>query len=180
MKKESESAGMRGYIQVYTGEGKGKTTAAIGLAVRAAGTGLKTYIAQFVKSAPTGEIDALKRFADQISVEQFGTGRLIRGRPTAEDIQAAERGLQRVGQVVQAGEVDIVILDEANVATAIGLFSVERLLDLIASRPQHMEVVITGRNADSEIIAAADLVTDMKAVKHYYRQGVRARVGIEK
>ena len=179
-KIKRESAGMRGYIQVYTGEGKGKTTAAIGLAVRAAGAGLKTYIAQFVKSAQTGEIEALKRFAGQISVEQFGTGRFIRGRPSPADIQAAERGLQRVGQVLGTGEVDIVILDEANVAAAIGLFSGERLLDLIASRPQHVEVVITGRNAGPEIIAAADLVTEMKAVKHYFHQGVRARVGIEK
>ena len=171
---------MRGYIQVYTGEGKGKTTAALGLALRAAGAGLRVYIAQFIKSGETSEIKALERFADRITVEQFGTGGFIRGRPTPADIQAAERGLQRVGEILRTGECDIVILEEANVAAALGLFSEKALLERINRRPAHVEVVVTGRNAGPEIIAAADLVTEMKAVKHYYRQGVRARVGIEK
>ena len=171
---------MRGYVHVYTGDGKGKTTAAIGLAVRAAGAGLRVYIAQFVKSGETSEIRAIKRFADQISVEQFGTGRFIRGRPSPADTQAAQRGLQRVGEVLQTDQFDIVILEEANVAVALGLISARSLLDLVTSRPEHIEVVITGRNASPEIVAAADLVTEMKAVKHYYHNGVRARVGIEK
>ncbi|KPJ75715.1 MAG: cob(I)yrinic acid a,c-diamide adenosyltransferase [Deltaproteobacteria bacterium SG8_13] len=171
---------MRGYLQVYTGDGKGKTTAAIGLAVRAAGAGMRVYIAQFVKSGATSEITALKRFADQIIVEHFGTGRFIRGRPTPADTQAAERGLQRVRQIFQTGGFDVVILEEANVAAALGLFSDKSLLELAASRPEHVEVVITGRNASERIIAAADLVTEMRAVKHYYRQGVGARIGIEK
>ena len=171
---------MQGYIQVYTGEGKGKTTAAIGLAVRAAGAGLQVFIAQFVKSGKTSEITALERFVDRIRVEQFGTGRFIRGRPTATDIEAAARGLRRVGEILRAGQHDVVILEEANVAAAMGLFSEKTLLEAITLRPAHVEVVITGRNAGPELIAAADLVTDMKAVKHYYRQGVPARVGIEK
>jgi cob(I)alamin adenosyltransferase len=171
---------MKGYVQVYTGDGKGKTTAALGLAIRAAGAGLKVFIAQFVKSGETSEIKALARFADQIRVEQFGTGRFIRGRATDEDIQAAERGLQRTGQILQAGEFDIVILEEAAVAVAFGLFPEKTLLELIAGRPAHVEVVVTGRNASPRLIAAADLVTEMKAVKHYFKQGVRARVGIEK
>ena len=171
---------MQGYVQVYTGDGKGKTTAAIGLAVRAAGAGLKVFIGQFVKSGRTGEIKALERFADQIRVEQFGTGRFIRGRPTSADIEAAARGLQRVGEILQTGEYDVVILEEANVAADLGLFPGKKLLDLIASRPAHVEVVVTGRNAGPEIIAAADLVTEMKAVKHYFQQGVAAREGIEK
>jgi cob(I)alamin adenosyltransferase len=171
---------MRGYVQVYTGDGKGKTTAALGLAVRAAGAGRKVFIAQFVKSGQTSEIKALARLADQIRVEQFGTGRFIRGQAAAEDIRAAERGLQRVGQILRAGEFDIVILEEAAVAVALGLFTEKTLLELIAGRPAHVEVVVTGRNAGPQLIAAADLVTEMKAVKHYYRQGVRARVGIEK
>ena len=171
---------MRGTVQVYTGEGKGKTTAALGLTLRAAGAGLRVYIAQFLKSGQTSEIEALKRFADRVTVEQFGTGRFLRGRATAADITAAERGLQRVKEILQAGVFDVVILDEASVAADQGLFSEHRLLEMIAGRPGHVEVVITGRNAGAAIIAAADLVTDMKAVKHYYRQGVRARVGIEK
>ena len=171
---------MQGYVQVYTGEGKGKTTAALGLAVRAAGAGLQVFIAQFIKSGETSEINALARFADQIRVEQFGAGGFIRGRPRPADIQAAERGLQRVGEIFRAGKHDIVILEEANVAAALGLFSEKTLLVLVAHRPAHVEVVITGRNAGPETIAAADLVTEMKAVKHYHRQGVAARVGIEK
>ena len=176
----SDSTDMQGYVQVYTGDGKGKTTAAIGLAVRAAGAGLTVYIAQFLKSGNTSEIKGLENFAGRIRVEQFGTGRFTRGRPTTADIQAAGHGLQRVEQILVSGEVDIVILDEANVAAAIGLISSERLLDLIAGRPQHVEVIVTGRNAGPEIIAAADLVTEMKAVRHYFDQGVRARTGIEK
>lgn len=171
---------MRGHVQVYTGDGKGKTTAALGLAVRAAGAGRRVYIAQFIKSDYTSEIKALKRFSDQIRLEQFGRRGFIRGRPSSEDIQAAEKGLDRVREIFQTGEFDIVILDEANVAAALGLFPLQALLEMISSRPAHIEVVITGRNASPEIIAAADLVTEMKDVKHYYRQGVRARVGIEK
>lgn len=171
---------MRGYVQVYTGDGKGKTTAALGLALRAAGAGLRVYIAQFVKAGETSEIKALKRHADRVTVEQFGTGRFIRGRAAAADIEAAERGLQRAGRILQAGTFDVVILEEANVAADLGLFSDQRLLELVAGRPAHVEVVITGRNASEAILAAADLVTEMKAVKHYYRQGVAARVGIEK
>ena len=171
---------MRGYVQVYTGDGKGKTTAALGLAVRAAGAGLRVYIAQFIKTGETSEIKALQRFADQIRVEQFGAGGFIRGRPSSADIRAAERGLQRVGEALREGKFDVVILEEANVAAALGLFTAATLLELVAKRPAHVEVVITGRNAAAEIVDAADLVTEMKAVKHYYRQGVQARLGIEK
>ena len=170
---------MKGYIQVYTGDGKGKTTAALGLALRAAGAGLKVFVAQFLKLGDYSEIAALKRMADLITVEQFGLGRFIRGAPEPEDIAAARRGLARVQEVFAAGRHAVVILDEANVAAACGLFSPVDLLDLISVRPEGVEVVLTGRNAAAEILARADLVTEMKALKHYYQAGVAARVGIE-
>ena len=171
---------MKGYLQVYTGDGKGKTTAAIGLAVRAAGAGLSVFIAQFMKLGATSEIEALKQLSDRITVEQFGTGRFIRGRPIPEDIAAARSGLDRVSEIFAGRGHQLVILDEANVAAACGLFSPVDLLDLLHSRPENVEVVLTGRQAAPEIIARADLVTEMKAVKHYYQQGVTARTGIEK
>jgi len=170
----------RGYIHVYTGDGKGKTTAALGLALRAAGAGLNVFIAQFMKLGDYSEIKALKRFADCITVEQFGLGRFIRGNPDPEDIAAARQGLERVRQVFAAGRHQVVILDEANVAASCGLFSPVDILDLINSKPEGVEVVMTGRNAAPEITARADLVTEMRAIKHYYRNGVQARPGIER
>lgn len=171
---------MKGYLQVYTGDGKGKTTAAIGLAVRAAGAGLKVYIAQFMKLGDYGEIAALRRLSDRITVEQFGTGRFIRGNPDPEDIAAARRGIERVSEIFAGGAHQLVILDEANVAASCGLFSPEDLLGVVQARPEGVEVVLTGRQAAPEFIARADLVTEMKAVKHYYQAGVAARAGIEK
>ncbi len=171
---------MTGYVQVYTGNGKGKTTAAFGLTLRATGAGLKVFIAQFLKTGDYSEITALKRFSDLVTVEQFGTGKFIIDEPSLEDRQAAQKGLDRVQSVFQSGKYDLVVLDEANVAVACGLFSVKDLLKVIQLKPKNVELVITGRNADPKIIAKADLVTEMKAVKHYFSKGVRARVGIEK
>jgi len=170
----------KGYTQVYTGNAKGKTTAAIGLAVRAAGAGLKVFIAQFIKMGDYSEIKALKRFSDLITVEQFGLGRFTNGKPTPEDIKAAQKGLERVRSVVAADEYKIVILEEANVAVMLGLFAVQDLLKIIINKPHDMELVITGRGASPRIIENADLVTEMKPIKHYFQKGVPARVGIEK
>jgi cob(I)alamin adenosyltransferase len=170
----------KGYTQVYTGNGKGKTTAAIGLAVRAAGAGLKVFIAQFIKMGDYSEIKALKRFSDLITVEQFGLGRFTNGKPTLEDIKAAQKGLERVRSVMAADEYKIVILEEANVAVMLGLFAVQDLLKIIINKPHDMELVITGRGASPRIIENADLVTEMKPIKHYFQKGVPARVGIEK
>ena len=171
---------MRGYVQVYTGNGKGKTTAALGLALRAAGAGLKVYIAQFIKMGDYSEIKALKRFSDLITVEQFGLGRFTNGKPRPEDIQAAHRGLIRIRQIMSSGRYNLVILEEANVAAKYGMLAVQDLLGLIVNKPDNLELVITGRYASPRIIENADLVTEMCDIKHYYRKGVRARVGIEK
>ena len=170
----------RGYVQVYTGDGKGKTTAAFGLALRAAGAGLKVFIAQFVKGRHYSELDAVERFPDQITIKQYGRGCFIHDKPTDEDIEAARRGLDEVSGLLASGAHDLVILDEANIATHYELFAVDELLHLIDSKPDHVELVITGRKADPRLIDRADLVTEMREVKHYYKQGVAARKGIEK
>ena len=171
---------MKGYVQVYTGDGKGKTTASLGLSLRAAGAGLRVYIAQFIKSGDYSEINALKRFDDLITVEQFGLGRFIKGAPSDEEIRAGAAGIAKIKQAFSEGRYDVVIAEEGNTAAACGVLSVEALLELIGSRPDRVELVITGRGADPRVIDAADLVTEMRAVKHYYEKGVVARVGIEK
>ena len=171
---------MKGYLQVYTGDGKGKTTAALGLAVRAAGAGLKVFIGQFVKGTPSAETTALQKLNDQITLRRYGRSAFIINQPTAEDISAAQAGLTEVRQIIQSGSYDLVILDEANIAVHYALFSIDELIETISNRPAHVEIVITGRNAHSRLIATADLVTEMIAVKHYFQQGVIARLGIEK
>lgn len=170
----------RGYTHVYTGDGKGKTTAAIGLAIRAAGAGLKVFIAQFIKRGDYSEIKALKRLDDLITVEQYGQGRFVGGKPSEEDIRIARLGLARVKDVIASGTYQMVILEEANIAVKYGLIAVQELLSLIVNKPESLELVITGRGASPRIIESADLVTEMKPIKHYFRKGVRARIGIEK
>jgi cob(I)alamin adenosyltransferase len=171
---------MKGYVHIYTGDGKGKTTAALGLAIRAAGAGLQVFLAQFIKGRQYSELKTLSRLSDQISVEQFGLPRFINGKPSVPDIEAARYGLERVKSSMLSGRFDMVIVDEGNVAVTYGLLSKQDLLDLIAMKPENLELVITGRGALPEIIDKADLVTEMKAVKHYFNKGVDARVGIEK
>ena len=171
---------MQGYIQVYTGDGKGKTTAALGLALRAAGAGLKVYVAQFVKGMHYSELDALEQFKDSITVTQYGRDCFISRDPDEKDIQAAREGLAETKQIMSSGAYDMIILDEANIATYYNLFSVEDLLAFIDAKPANVELIITGRRADERIIERADLVTEMKEIKHYYTKGVQARDGIEK
>ena len=171
---------MKGYIQVYTGNGKGKTTAALGLSLRAAGAGLKVIIVQFLKSGDYSEIKALAKLSDLITIEQYGLGHFVRGKPSPEDMEAGKKGLERVRSIIADGKYDVVVIEEGNVAVTCGLFSAQDLLDAIAGKPDHMEIVITGRGAAREIIETADLVTEMKEIKHYYQKGVKARHGIEK
>ena len=170
---------MKGYVHVYTGDGKGKTTAAFGLALRAAGAGLKVYIAQFVKGMEYSELESIKRFSDQVQLKQYGRDCFIFNDPTEEDINCAKEGLAEVKEIVSSGEYQVVILDEANIATYYNLFTVDDLLDLIDNKPDDVELVITGRQADPRIIERADLVTEMKEIKHYYSKGIQARKGIE-
>lgn len=169
----------KGYTQVYTGDGKGKTTAALGLALRAAGAGLKVYIGQFIKQGPYSELDALKRYSDLITIEQFGTGQYIRGEAAKEDIEAAQKCLKALRDAVDSGKYDIVIMDEAGVAEFFKLISAADVLEIIKAKPEKLELVITGRRVSEEVMGAADLVSEMKCVKHYYDDGVLARKGIE-
>jgi cob(I)alamin adenosyltransferase len=171
---------MQGYVHVYTGNGKGKTTAALGLALRAAGAGMKVYIGQFIKNADYSEIKALARFGEQITLAQYGRGCFIRGTPCDADIDAARNGLRALFDALTSGAFDLVIADEANVAFGCGLITEADLLALMAARPFAVELVLTGRNAPPAVVAQADLVTEMREVKHYFQQGVMARDGIEK
>jgi len=171
---------MKGYIQVYTGNGKGKTTAALGLALRAAGAGLKVFFAQFMKGIKSSEVHALEKLSDNITFRQYGSGCFISGTPEEEDIRASQYGLKEAREAMLSGRYHIIVLDEANVAVRYSLLTTEDLLDLIGLKPDDVELVITGRDADPAIIEAADLVTEMKEVKHYYPKGVSARTGIEK
>ena len=171
---------MKGYVQVYTGNGKGKTTASLGLSVRAAGAGFKVFIVQFLKQGDYSEIKALERFSDQITIEQYGLGRFVKGKPSPEDIEAGQKGYERVAAILKQGDHDLVVVEEGNVAVMCGLFPEEKLLDLMEMKPDHVELVITGRGATPAVMERADLVTEMKEIKHYYKAGVPARVGIEK
>lgn len=170
----------KGYVQVYTGNGKGKTTAALGLALRAAGAGLRVFIAQFIKKRRCSEHTIIhERFSREITVKQYGEGLLLKRKPALADARTAQRGLAEIRKVMESKEYDIVILDEINVAVHYNLVSLADLLDLIEKRSKHMELIITGRYAKQEVMEKADLVTDMKEIKHYREKGVKARRGIE-
>jgi len=170
---------MRGMVHVYTGNGKGKTTAALGLALRAVGAGKKVFIAQFVKGMKYSELNSLEEI-EKITVKQYGLDCFIVNEPKEKDIKAAEKGLKESSDVLKGSEYDIVILDEANIAVYFQLFTVEELIEIIEARNIDIEVVVTGRYADKKLIEFADLVTEMRNVKHYYNLGIEARVGIEK
>lgn len=170
---------MQGQIQVYTGNGKGKTTAALGLSLRAIGAGKKVFFAQFVKNKIYSEILACNKYLPNIKCQQYGRDCFIYNEPTQQDIDAAQAGLKEVSRVVQSAEYDLVVLDEANIALYYKLFSTDELIAIIENKPATTEIVITGRYAPREIIEIANLVTEMKEVKHYYQHGLEAREGIE-
>ena len=179
MYDNTSKSAFTGRVQVYTGKGKGKTTAALGLALRAAGAGFRIFIAQFVKGRRFGEIEALERLRDRIEIRQFGRADFIVGTPTPADRECARQGLEAVREILAAKQHRLVILDEINVAAHLGLISVEEILDLIDRKPETTELVLTGRNAHPRVIEQAHLVTEMREVKHYYAAGLPARQGIE-
>ena len=170
----------KGYVHVYTGSGKGKTTAALGLALRAVGAGLNIFIAQFLKSGNFSELAAFKKLSDNITIRQYGSGKFVFGKPSQEDLYMAKLGLKEASEAIQSGRYQVLILDEANVAASYDLIRVEDILNLIDTKPDGVELIITGRGADQRIIEKADLVTEMREIKHYYQNGVTARKGIEK
>lgn len=168
----------RGYIHVYTGNGKGKTTAALGMSLRCICAGKRVFFGQFIKDWGYSELRA-GEFLPDFEIVQFGRGCFIDRDPTEEDRRAACEGLIRCSQALQSGEYDLVVLDEVNVALFYGLFGVEDVIEVLERRDPGVEVVLTGRYAPQEIIDTADLVTEMREVKHYFNEGIRSREGIE-
>jgi cob(I)alamin adenosyltransferase len=165
-------------LQVYTGNGKGKTTAAMGLTVRALGAGMKVFFGQFMKCGEYSELAVLSHL-ENLTVRQYGREGFIMGHPSAADIEAASRGVSDVMDALAGGNFGLVVLDEVNVAHLLGLISLPELMAIAAARDKGTELVMTGRGAPPELIEAADLVTEMREVKHYFRTGLKARKGIE-
>jgi cob(I)alamin adenosyltransferase len=171
----------KGYVQIYTGNGKGKSTAALGLAFRAMGQGLRTYIGQFMKGQCYSELKAAKMVSPYVTIEQYGKDVFIHVRkpPPEEHLQLVREGLTRAREAMLSGSYDIIILDEIITAHYFNLVSLTEIESLIADKPMEVELVFTGRYAPPELVAVADLVSEIVEVKHYYQQGVIAREGIE-
>ncbi len=171
----------KGFVQVYTGNGKGKSTAAIGQAVRAAGYGLKTYIVQFMKEFPYNELNSLKYLKEWITIEQFGGDDFVYKKelPGEKEIAKAKEGLNTAKEKMLSNKYDLIILDEIIVAIYFKLFTAKEVVEFIKQKPENIELILTGRYCPEELIEAADLVTEMKEVKHYYQQGIISRRGIE-
>lgn len=182
MSDKEKAREFKGTVQVYTGNGKGKTTAALGLAMRAAGHGFKTYIGQFMKGQRYGELVSVKRLSPWITLEQFGRKGFLHvtENPEEEDIRRAKRGLRRCLKAMLSGKYRIIVLDEINIALHFHLLSEKDVLAFLDQKPNDIEVILTGRYAPISLIRRADLVTEMKEKKHYYRKGLAARPGIEK
>ena len=171
----------RGCLQVYTGNGKGKTTASLGLAMRAAGHGHKVMMIQFMKGwSNYGELTTAEKYLPHMTIEQFGLETFVdKENPSPGDIEMAQKGVDRARAVLSGGGYHLVILDEINVALDYNLVKLDQVMELISLRPPHVELVLTGRNAHEKVIEAADLVTEINLVKHPFYQGVEAREGIE-
>ena len=170
-----------GFIQIYTGNGKGKTTAAIGQAVRAAGFGLKSYIVQFMKEFPYNEQNSLKHLSEWITIEQFAGDDFVYKKqlPGKKEIDKARRGLAAAKAKMLSGRYDLIILDEICVSIYFRLFSDEEILTFMKQKPENVELILTGRYCPDNLMDKADLVTEMKEIKHYYQEGITARKGIE-
>ncbi len=172
----------RGYIQVYTGGGKGKTTAALGLALRAVGAGLRVYFGQFLKARDCAEVVGLGLLGELVTLERFGSGRWVdRSDPQAyaEELELGIRGLNGIRAAIQSGDYQVVVLDEILGALHKGVVGLEDVVELLKNKPSGVELILTGRNVPEEIVALADLVSEINPVKHYYKSGVPARKGIE-
>jgi len=170
----------QGLIQVYTGDGKGKTTCALGLALRAVGQGFKVYIVHFMKGRDTGEARAAARLAPDLTLRYFGRPGLVNLKaPAREDLDLVLEAWNLAREIIASGDWDLVVLDEINLALTYGLIPLKEALEALRRRPAWVEVVLTGRQAPPELVELADLVTEMRPIKHYYAAGVPARRGIE-
>lgn len=169
----------KGCIHIYTGDGKGKTSAALGLCLRAAGAGLKVFIAQFLKKADSSEIKAVRAHLPMITILQFGTGKFVRDVPCPEDAKAAAKGFTELRTAVMSGKFDVIVADELNAAITLELVPLDEAIDLLRNKPENVELVITGRDAHPQLVHLADLVTVMNKKKHYFDKGLGARIGID-
>ncbi|AEE96592.1 cob(I)yrinic acid a,c-diamide adenosyltransferase [Mahella australiensis] len=173
----------KGYIQIYTGNGKGKTTAALGLALRAVGRGLKVIMIQFLKGVDSGELHSAQRLAPEFTIYRFESSHKFISDMSDDELaqlrQDISRGFDFSKQVIQGNACDILILDEIMAAIHSGFINVSEVVELMRSKPDNIELVLTGRNVPDEIADLADLITEMKPIKHYYDKGVTARKGIE-
>ena len=170
----------QGCVQIYTGDGKGKTTAALGLALRGVGRGLKVCMFQFIKGGGRyGEHMAAEKLSPLLTIIQTGRPGWVNTKDITEDRRTAQEALVQAEELLNSGQFDIFICDEINGAVAFGLIDVEQVLEMINRKPRNVELVLTGRNAHPKVIEAADLVTEMRDIKHYYKAGVPARTGIE-
>ncbi len=177
---EPRAAARVGLVQVYTGDGKGKTTAALGMALRAAGHHMRVYVGQFLKLQTTGEVESLRQLASLITVRQHGTGAWVRnGEAHSDSRAAATRGLAEARTALAEGGYDLVILDEINTALSFGLLREDAVVELIDGKPASVELILTGRGAPDSILARADLITEMRAVRHPFEHQIMAREGIE-
>ncbi|VEN73180.1 Cob(I)yrinic acid a,c-diamide adenosyltransferase [Candidatus Desulfarcum epimagneticum] len=172
----------KGYTQVYTGDGKGKTTAALGLAFRAMGCGMKTYIGQFMKGQKYNELNAARMCPGRIIIEQYGKDTFVHVRkpPDPEDVEMAKSGYEKIKKAMFSGIYNIVVADEIITSHYFNLISTKDILKLVAKKPREVEFIMTGRYAPQEIIEAVDLVSEMREIKHYYHSGAQAREGIER
>jgi len=172
----------KGYVQIYTGNSKGKTTAALGLAFRAMGRGMRTYIGQFMKGQLYGELEAAKTVGEFITIEQYGENTFVHvtDPPDPKHVKMAREGFAKLEKAMISCDYDIVVADEINTAIFFKLILVQDVLGLMDQKPDRVELVLTGRYAPQELIDRADLATEMKQIKHYFDKGVQARDGIER
>jgi cob(I)alamin adenosyltransferase len=169
----------RGTVQLYTGNGKGKTTAAIGQAVRAVGHGMRVVIIQFMKGRLYGELAVADRL-EELTIEQYGRDEFVNpDNPAAEDVELARKGWERAREIITDRSIDMLILDEINVAVSFGLIPLESVREFVLNKPAGLELVLTGRYAPDELIELADTVTEMREIRHHYNRGIEAREGIE-
>jgi len=169
----------KGYIHVYTGPGKGKTIAALGLGLRAIGAGFKVHMIQFMKGRRYSELDALENIPN-FTISQYGRDEFVsKEKPKQIDIDLAKKGFLHAKNIIKNGKFDLIILDEINVAVDYNLIPLKDLIKVIEVKPEKLELVLTGRYAHPEIVKIADVVTEMLEIKHPYQQGITARKGID-
>ncbi|MDD5749154.1 MAG: cob(I)yrinic acid a,c-diamide adenosyltransferase [Actinomycetota bacterium] len=170
----------KGFVQVYTGDGKGKTTAALGLGMRAAGWGFNVFMVQFLKGRKYGEIEAAKKFPESFKIVQSGLDTFVkRGEPTEEDMRLAHNGIDIARKAIMSSKYDVVILDEINCAVDLGVIGVEEVIPLVDGKPESVELILTGRGAPEDFLDRADIITEMKNIRHCFDRGIKMRKGIE-